>query len=114
MKYKTINRYLIKFGIKVFLLAGLIGLVNAANIAQVAKIAPGDTATAGAGKQWPTTRFVVSGDCVSDKLTGLMWPKNGIIGFEATDGGGPIAQPNYANTTATFWLLDETFTFFVP
>ena len=57
------------------------------------------------GVAWPNPRFVAgtgaTADCITDKLTGLMWPKNGIIGFEATDGGGPIAQPNYANTTAT-------------
>ncbi|WP_158649402.1 DUF1566 domain-containing protein [Aquella oligotrophica] len=68
MKYKTI-----KLGL---LLASLCGLASAANIAEVAKTGPGNTATAGAGKEWPTTRFVVSGDCVTDKLTGLMWAKD--------------------------------------
>jgi hypothetical protein len=28
------------------------------------------------GMAWPVPRFVVSGDCVTDKLTGLMWAKN--------------------------------------
>lgn len=56
------------------------------------------------GVAWPSPRFVpgsssATADCITDKLTGLMWPKNGIIGFEATDGGGPIAQPDYANST---------------
>ncbi len=30
-----------------------------------------------AGVPWPNPRFTVSGDCVMDNLTGLMWPKNG-------------------------------------
>jgi hypothetical protein len=30
-----------------------------------------------AGAKWPDPRFTVSGDCVTDKLTGLMWAKNG-------------------------------------
>ncbi|RTK98395.1 MAG: DUF1566 domain-containing protein [Proteobacteria bacterium] len=81
-------------------LGGLSAIVHADNSAYVPKIAPGDTASAGPGKQWPSTRFVVSGDCVTDNLTGLMWAKNGIIGFESTNGGRPIAQPNYNNTTA--------------
>lgn len=37
-----------------------------------------------------------------------MWPRNGTIGFEATNGGGPIAQPNYANTTANLNTLKWT------
>ena len=28
-----------------------------------------------AGVAWPIPRFVVSGDCVTDNLTGLMWAK---------------------------------------
>jgi hypothetical protein len=30
-----------------------------------------------AGVSWPNPRFTVSGDCVTDNLTGLMWTKNG-------------------------------------
>jgi hypothetical protein len=30
-----------------------------------------------AGVEWPDPRFEVSGDCVTDILTGLMWSKNG-------------------------------------
>ena len=30
-----------------------------------------------AGVEWPNPRFTVSGDCVNDNLTGLMWAKNG-------------------------------------
>ncbi len=68
-------RHDIKLGV---LLVGLLTIASAANIAYVAKDAPGDTATAGAGKQWPTTRFEAdaSGNCITDKLTGLMWAKN--------------------------------------
>ena len=29
-----------------------------------------------AGVAWPNPRFSVSGDCVTDNLTGLMWAKN--------------------------------------
>ncbi len=54
-------------------------------------------------------RFVagsgIEADCITDQQTGLMWSKNGIIGFEASDGGGPITQPNYANTTANLNTL---------
>ena len=28
------------------------------------------------GVPWPTPRFTVSGDCVTDNLTGMMWSKN--------------------------------------
>lgn len=30
-----------------------------------------------AGVAWPDPRFAVAGGCVTDNLTGLMWPKNG-------------------------------------
>jgi hypothetical protein len=30
-----------------------------------------------AGAAWPNHRFVVSGECVTDNLTGLMWARNG-------------------------------------
>jgi hypothetical protein len=30
-----------------------------------------------AGVAWPNPRFTVSGECVSDNLTGLMWANNG-------------------------------------
>jgi hypothetical protein len=50
---------------------------------------------------WPVPRFVVSGDCVTDKLTGLMWAKNADL-----PGGTRTWQDalNYVasiNTTAT-------------
>ncbi len=69
--------------------------------APVIESAPGS----GYGVAWPSPRFVAgsgtSANCVIDKLTGLMWPKNGIIGFLATAGGDPIAQPNYTSTDPT-------------
>lgn len=65
--------------VKILLLSSFFIIANAANIAYVPKAAPGDTATAGVGKEWPTTRFVVdsSEECAIDNLTGLMWPRNG-------------------------------------
>jgi hypothetical protein len=30
-----------------------------------------------AGVEWPSPRFTVNGDCVTDNLTGLMWARNG-------------------------------------
>lgn len=55
------------------------------------------------GSTTPATRFTAGtdaeADCITDNLTGLMWPKNGIIGFTDTNNGVPISQPNYANST---------------
>ena len=87
-------------------------MVSAANIAYVLKVAPGNTATAGAGKQWPTTRFVISGDCITDKLTGLIWAKNGSLlgtgtwGSSSTSGTAQykVAQMN-TNSSATGYHL---------
>ena len=72
---------------------------------------PGSDGALQKGVAWPSPRFEVGTqsdgsacptgqEVITDKLTGLMWPKNGIIGFESTDGSDPIAQPDYANTTA--------------
>ncbi|WP_158649380.1 DUF1566 domain-containing protein [Aquella oligotrophica] len=75
---------------------------------------PGNATTAGTGITWGTggavaTRFTVGSgleaNCITDNLTGLMWPKNGIIGFKATSTGGPITQPDYANTDPTLNYL---------
>lgn len=39
-----------------------------------------------AGMAWPSPRFTVSGACVTDNLTGLMWPQNGnLFGVRAWD-----------------------------
>jgi hypothetical protein len=47
------------------------------------------------GASWPSPRFVVSGDCVTDNLTGLMWSK------DANPAGLPITWQqslDYANS----------------
>lgn len=44
-----------------------------------------------------SSRFTVSGNCVTDNLTGLIWPKNMSIGFIATGGSYVLDQPDYAN-----------------
>ena len=38
--------------------------------------AGGDDGDLEKGVAWPDPRFIESGDCVTDNLTGLMWPKN--------------------------------------
>lgn len=81
MKYKIIKL--------VILLSGMLAMANAANLALLPKTGqtdtlPEDPAPAGSdgalmkGKAWPHPRFVLdsSGDCIIDKLTGLMWLKN--------------------------------------
>ena len=47
------------------------------------------------GVPWPEPRFTISGDCVVDNLTGLMWAKNGnlpsgAIGWQAALFSGVI------------------------
>lgn len=53
------------------------------------------------GVAWPSQRFGAGSgatvDCITDKLTGLMWPKNGLIGFNSGTSTDLLAQPNYAN-----------------
>jgi hypothetical protein len=49
-----------------------------------------------AGVPWQNPRFTVSGDCVTDNLTGLMWTRNGNMP------GGPLTWQgaiNYLSTT---------------
>lgn len=90
-------------------LVALIGNINADNIAYVSKTGP---SAAGAGKEWPNNRFVVNGDCITDKLTGLMWVKNGNLlgdgtwGNSATSGTAQykVAQMN-TNPSATGYHL---------
>ncbi len=86
----------------------LVAAANALAVAPAQVPATGETGGAigsNKGVAWPSQRFVAgsgaTADCITDKLTGLMWPKNGIIGFEVTDGGQLQTQPNYANTVAT-------------
>jgi hypothetical protein len=62
------------------------------------------------GVAWPSPRFVAGTgatvDCITDKLTGLMWPKNGIIGFSnGADPYTPLATPELNNTDATHSLV---------
>jgi VWFA-related protein len=40
---------------------------------------PHDDGDLKTGAVWPTPRFADTGECVSDQLTGLLWPKNGNI-----------------------------------
>lgn len=61
----------IKLGV---LLISTIAIAKASNIAYIPKTGPGTDA--GAGKEWPNTRFIINGDCVTDNLTGLVWLKN--------------------------------------
>lgn len=100
----------------ILLLSVLLSVANAANIAYVAKVGPGSTVAVGAGKQWPTTRFVAgSGDsagCITDNLTGLMWSKNasllgtGTWGSSATSGTAQykIAQMNNTSGAVGYHL----------
>ncbi len=105
MKYKIV---------KFLLLSNFFIIANAANIAYAPKAAPGDTAAAGVGKEWPTTRFVVnpSEECATDNLMGLMWPRNGNLlgtgswGNNSTIGTAQnlVAQMN-SNPSATGYHL---------
>jgi len=94
----------IKLGLFSLLLSGLSVLANAANIAYVAKTGPG--ASVGDGKQWPTNRFVVNGDCIIDNLTGLMWPKNasllgtGYMSYNSAAPGSVLYKINQMNTNS--------------
>jgi hypothetical protein len=96
------------------LLVSLSSLASAANIAEVAKTSPGNSGN-GTGKQWPDPRFVANGDngdCVTDKLTGLVWAKNGNLLGTGTWGGSStngtaqykVAQMN-TNSSATGYQL---------
>lgn len=53
------------------------------------------------GVEWPDSRFEsatgVTDGCITDKLTGLMWPKNGIISFKNAS-GVLLDQPIYDGT----------------
>jgi hypothetical protein len=47
-----------------------------------------------AGAAWPNPRFSVNGDCVTDNLTGLMWPKDGNIPNGVMNWNGAIDFAN--------------------
>jgi hypothetical protein len=53
------------------------GTVQLPQTGQTTSYAAGDDGDLRAGVAWPDPRFTVSGDCVTDNLTGLMWTKNG-------------------------------------
>ena len=99
--------------VKFLLLNSFVIIANAANIAYIPKAAPGDTAAAGVGKEWPNPRFVVDAeDCVIDNLTGLMWSRSGNLletgswGTSSEDGTAQklVAQMN-TNPDATGYHL---------
>jgi|WetSurMetagenome_2_1015567.scaffolds.fasta_scaffold58609_2 hypothetical protein len=53
------------------------GTVQLPKTGQTTSYAAGDDGDLERGVAWPSPRFTVSGDCVTDNLTGLMWTKNG-------------------------------------
>jgi hypothetical protein len=64
---------LLFFVIPAFALAGTVQLPQTG---QTTSYAAGDDGNLRMGVAWPNPRFTVSGDCVTDNLTGLMWTKN--------------------------------------
>lgn len=98
---------------KISKLSGLLSLILVATSAVA--IAPaqvpatgevGGAAGATKGVAWPSPRFVAgsgaTADCITDKLTGLMWPKNGIIGFSnGIAPYTPLATPELNNIDPT-------------
>jgi len=56
--------------------------------------AKGDDGEYQAGVAWPTPRFTLEGDCVTDNLTGLMWAKNANIAGAAMSGYEAMAFCN--------------------
>ena len=54
---------------------GQTATANLPRTGQTASYATGDDGDLQKGVAWPGTRFTVSGECVTDNLTGLMWGK---------------------------------------
>jgi hypothetical protein len=52
------------------------GVISLPQTGQTTSFAAGDDGAVRAGLEWPAPRFAVSGDCVTDNLTGLIWAKN--------------------------------------
>jgi hypothetical protein len=52
------------------------GSISLPKTGQTTSYYTGDDGYLEKGVAWPTLRFTVSGDCVTDNLTGLMWAKN--------------------------------------
>lgn len=46
---------------------------------QTTTFATGDDGNRQAGMAWPDPRFTVQGECATDNLTGLMWPRNALL-----------------------------------
>lgn len=97
--------------IKISVLVGLLSVMSSAIAVAPAQVpatggtAEGPVTGATKGAVWPSSRFVsgsgVTADCITDKLTGLMWPKNGIIGFSnGVTPYTPLNEPVLSNTTA--------------
>jgi hypothetical protein len=63
-----------------------------------------------AGVAWPSPRFTVSGECVTDNLTGLMWAKNGYLANGTRTWQGALTYVASLNNTGglcgyTDWRL---------
>ena len=52
------------------------GTVDLLKTGQITSYAEGDDGNLQKDVNWPSPRFTVAGDCVTDNLTGLMWAKN--------------------------------------
>jgi hypothetical protein len=58
------------------------------------------------GVQWPNPRFTVVGDCITDNLTGLMWPKNANLANGAKSWSAALDYANKLNLCGfTDWRL---------
>ncbi|MFZ3137338.1 MAG: DUF1566 domain-containing protein [Thermodesulfovibrionales bacterium] len=58
--------------------------INLPKTGQTISYYAGDDGELQIGVVWPVPRFIVSGDCVTDNLTGLMWAKNANLAGEMT------------------------------
>jgi len=72
------------------------GALDVPKTGQTTKYYDGDDGDLKKGAAWPVSRFAVSGECVTDNLTGLMWSKDGNLP------GGQVTWPgalNYVTNT---------------
>lgn len=69
-------------------LCAIASTVQLPKTGQITSCAAGDDGDLERGVPWPDPRFTVSGDCVIDNLTGLMWTKNGNMPGGASPGRG--------------------------
>ena len=73
---------------------------------QMVSYRPGDDGDIRRGVGWPEPRFSVSGDCVTDNLTGLMWPRNAnLLGGNLTWEGALEYANNLTLCDYTDWRL---------